>query len=423
MRKSRAQFKYILRQCKLKDNKLAADKVATKLLNKGDKCFWKEIKKLNSSNAVKAASTVNNVTGVRSITDMWKGKFHKLLNSSQDVSKKNYVLQHTNAVDNESFDRFTGCDVSEAIMLLKNGKAAGLDNLYGEHFKYAHEKLYILLNLVFNSMLIHAYLPASLMDTIIIPLVKDKRGDLTDADNYRPLAITCVASKVLEFLILNRCRHMLTSNDNQFGFKNKHSTDMCIFSLKLIIEYYMSMSSPVFICFLDASKAFDKVNHWVLFSKLLDRKVPLIIIRLLIYWYGNQCFMVQWDGSISMPFNVSNGVRQGGILSPYLFNVYTNDLSDMLNSAGVGCFINDMWINHLFYADDSVILAPTPNALQALLDICDNFANEFEITYNTKKTFCMYVKPKWFKGIYVEHFLLSKQPLSLLTCINILVYC
>jgi len=275
----------------------------------------------------------------------------------------------------------------------------GLDMLYGEHFKHAHNKINVLLALVFNCMIIHGFMPDKIMDTLLSPIVKDKKGKLADSDNYRPLAITCVASKILELLILDRYEMLLKSTDNQFGFKAKHSTDLCIFTLKQVIDYYKSMNSAVYLCFLDASKAFDKVNHWKLFEKLLLRNVPYIIVRLLVVWYQTQKFYVQWDNTLSEPFYVSNGVRQGGILSPILFNVFTNELSVMLNKASVGCHINSQPVNHLFYADDSVILAPTPQALQKLLHICESFANDVELEYNTKKTFCMAVLPKWLKSV------------------------
>ena len=73
--------------------------------------------------------------------------------------------------------------------------------------------------------------------------------------------------------------------DCQFYFKSGYSTDICIYTLKEIIHFYKSHSSPVFVCYMDATKAFDKINHWTLFNKLIDRGVPLIIVRMLYYWY------------------------------------------------------------------------------------------------------------------------------------------
>ena len=90
--------------------------------------------------------------------------------------------------------------------------------------------------------------------------------------------------------------------------------------MKQIIEFYISHDSPVYLCYLDASKAFDKLNHWHLFTKLLDRNFPCIIVRLLITWYALQTYVIKWSSALSVPFNVSNGVPQGRILSPSFFN-------------------------------------------------------------------------------------------------------
>ena len=99
----------------------------------------------------------------------------------------------------------------------------------------------------------------------IIPIVKDEKGDVTSCDNYRPIAITSIASKILELVMLTKFEDKLNTEPNQFGFKKGHSTEQCVFVLKQTIAYYRSLSSPVYVCFLDASKAFDKVNHWSLF--------------------------------------------------------------------------------------------------------------------------------------------------------------
>ena len=70
-----------------------------------------------------------------------------------------------------------------------------------------------------------------------------------------------------------------------FGFKTKHSTDMCVFLLKQAISYYNTRISPIFCVFLDPSKTFDWVNHYLLFQKLIVRNVPMCFVRLLVYWY------------------------------------------------------------------------------------------------------------------------------------------
>ena len=79
---------------------------------------------------------------------------------------------------------------------------------------------------------------------------------------------------------------------SQFGFKQAHGTEMAIFALKQTVDSYRNQDTPVYMCFLDAKKAFDRVNHWTLAKKLLDRNVSLYIVKLFIFCYREQEFMV-----------------------------------------------------------------------------------------------------------------------------------
>ena len=148
----------------------------------------------------------------------------------------------------------------------------------------------------------------------------------------------------------------LWTNDNQFGIKSGHSTDLCIYALSEFIEYFNSRSTSVYVAFLDASKAFDKISHWKLFQKLIDRNVPMYLVKILCYWYKHQVMSVRWGCSISKGFNVTNCVRQGGVLSPKLFNVYIDGLSNILNNYTTGDFLGGKRINHMPYADDLCIM-------------------------------------------------------------------
>ena len=82
---------------------------------------------------------------------------------------------------------------------------------------------------------------------------------------------------------------------------------------------------------------------------------------------------------------MANGVRQGGILSPILFNVYIDDLSRQLNECTTGCIVGDQVVNHLMYADDLVLLCPYSAGLQELLRICTQYGRKFDINYIPKR--------------------------------------
>ena len=91
------------------------------------------------------------------------------------------------------------------------------------------------------------------------------------------------------------------------------------------------------------------------------------IVRILVYWYSFQKVYIRWGSAISADFTVGNGVRQGGILSPHLFNIYMDDLSSKLNACNTGCMNGPNVVNHLMYADDLVIFTPASRGLPTLL--------------------------------------------------------
>ena len=103
---------------------------------------------------------------------------------------------------------------------------------------------------------------------------------------------------------------------------------------------------------------------------------------------------IQWNGVCSKTFEVLNGVKQRGIISPILFCVYIDDLLLLPAKSGVGCFIGNWFIGALAYADDIVLLAPSASAMRAMLHSCDTFAEQYNVIFNVSKSKCMFFPPK-----------------------------
>ena len=231
----------------------------------------------------------------------------------------------------------------------------------------------------------------SLLKTTIVPVIKNKCGSLTDCNNYRPIAIATITSKLLESIILLKCEEYFFTSDNQFGFKAGHSTEFCIYSLLECIDFYKKRNTTVFVTFLDASKAFDRVI--MLFTKLIDKNVPLFVVKLLMFWYTKQDMKVRWGNTLSSSFQVGNGVKQGGILSPVLFNIYMDKLSMTLNNTAIGGQIGGQLLNHLCYVDDMCLISISSAGMQELLNVCHSYSIEHSLLYNKNKSYSLCFKP------------------------------
>ena len=172
-----------------------------------------------------------------------------------------------------------------------------------------------------------------------------------------------------------------------FGYK---CCDICLTYFSIFVRYNNSIwflnGCKVYSAFLDASKAADKVLHNGLYKKLLDRKAPLCFVLLLMNWYSKVHCAVRWNGFMGEWFPILCGVRQGGVLSPYLFSVYVNDLIFELRNSGSGAHIGKLLIGCVLYADDIVLMSPSCRGLQRLVRICEQYGLKWDIKFNPCKS-------------------------------------
>ena len=157
--------------------------------------------------------------------------------------------------------------------------------------------------------------------SVTVPTPKGNK-DVSKTSNYRPIALSSNFSKILERVILSLCQSFFSTSVLQFGFKPGHSTTLCSAMVKNVVSWYIHNGSPVLGCFLGSSNAFDLIDHGIHFYTFMKRGLISPIFRFLASWYSMQKMQVRWDKSLSEPVSVSNGVRQGSVLSPFCSDIY-----------------------------------------------------------------------------------------------------
>ena len=268
---------------------------------------------------------------------------------------------------------------------MTKGKSPGHDGFNIELLKYAGPRLSEILAQFYNVCLSHSFMPAEMMKTFVVPIAKNKTGDLADKANYRPISLATVISKVLDSMLNTQLNKYINLHDNQFGFQPGLSTESAVLGLKNAVTYYTKRKTPIYACFLDLSKAFDLVSYDMLWGKMEQANMPSELINIFKYWYRSQVNYVRWAGVLSRPYRLECGVRQGGLSSPTLFNLYVNELLGELGSTRLGCYIDGICMNNLSYADDMVLLSASICGLRKLIAICEAYAGRHGLIYNKKK--------------------------------------
>jgi hypothetical protein len=287
---------------------------------------------------------------------------------------------------------------------MKLHKAPGIDGIETEHLLYSHPVISILLCQLFNSMLHCGRVPNDFQIGIIIPVVKDANADVSASNNYRGITLSPTISKLFELCIMEKFGHLFDSSDLQFGFKKSLGCSNAIFAVQSVTDYFSKHGSTVNVCALDMSKAFDKVNHFALYTKLIKCNIPLDLLHLLINWYDKCSALVRWNGALSRCVELLCGVRQGGVLSPILFALYVDNIIVRLRYANLGCSIHNVYIGCVMYADDLLLLSASVSTLQRMINICADEISYLDMRFNVSKSAVIRVGKRF------------KQRCSSLTC-------
>lgn len=395
MKLTKKQYVYANRRNKRKQDVVRKEKMATAIANDNMRDFFKEVKKLEPK--INVPVPIDGIIESKAIAQHFASKYDGLFNSvpsDPDVmlSIRKYIDDCKLAKNSDRVVKFN--EVFEAIKTLKCNKSDGSEGFMSNHLILSCDRFIANISMLFTAMLTHGYQPRKLLEGTIESIPKDKRKDLCMSSNYRGITLCNSISKLFDMIILSRYSDNLSTSELQFAFKSKHSTAMCTLVLKEIVRYYSNNGSKTYSCYIDATKAFDRVRYDKLFGLLIERGIPPIIVRVMLNLYERQCLKTHWRGFVSDEFRTSNGIRQGGVISPVLFCIYIDELLTRLERHGEGCWVGNQFYGAIGYADDLTLLAPTVSGLSKMIKVCEDFSNEYNVKYNPDKTVCMLFSKK-----------------------------
>ena len=375
--------------CKLKKRSLK-NNILNSLLSLQDtnpKAFWTLLKNMDDESSTDSP-------GMSIPSKHWYDYFHKLSVTEQrqlppDLHNEFNDLEKQSLSTNSALNMpITISEVKQIIKRIKINKAPGDDQILPEMVKYGQPVILTALTKLFNIVLKSKVFPDNWNISLQSPL--HKGGDPLDTNNYRGISLISCLGKCFTAIMAERLYYFVNSTaklgKEQCAFRKGYRTTDNIFCLKSIINKYINNTKgKLYACFIDFRKAFDCVWREALFYKLLKLGIDGNFYQIIKSMYTSTTAKVKLANGVSDVFSPNMGIKQGDCLSPLLFNLFINDISDhLVNTDPVK--IGNIDLSHLLFADDLLLLSKSKTGLQNALDSLYNYCDTWGLTVNLQKT-------------------------------------
>ena len=369
------------------------------------KYFWHLVRKARKGSKKKICPIRNDagelVTQTGEICEAWAEHYEALAtpkdNSEYDEKFRHSTEQVVRNIEQEKIIwgnglykvPFSRDEVKKALSLMKKNKAGGWDGITVEHLLYGGEKCVKFLTKLCNLLVKRKYVPEHFKKGIKIPLYKGGGKDSTCRDNHRGITLLPVISKFYETLLLQRVKPWFEKVVNKRqGAAQRHSSSLhTSLVLQEAITHLTEGGSTAYVCLLDTKQAFDCV--WIngLFAQLYRRGIDYDLWWILKAYYDNFKCTVRINNELSRWFHIKQGVHQGGVLSPKLYQVFIDSLFEMLDSEGVQYLMYGKLICHdVAYADDVALVSIGPSNLQHNMDVTYRHSRMWRYDHHAKKS-------------------------------------
>ena len=330
-----------------------------------------------------------------------KDKDGKILTKKEDILKRwadfyenlyhdTPVATYIDDANEDEIPPILRIEVETAINNMKNSKSPGLDNIHTEYLKAGGDPLIDALLMLFNRILITKEIPQSFKEALIVVIYKKKCR--LDCENYRPISLLSHIYKLFISIIAARVKSDLYASlpETQAAYRPGRGTIDQIIALEQIIEKSIEFNNPVFIAFIDFTKAFDSIKLSCLWKLLEKTSLNKRYISLLKLTYDDSTAAIKTDIGTSETIKILKGVKQGDILSAILFClVITAVISKAENECDSGFSIGGQLLSNLSYADDIAAVSKSQIDLQNFLNSLARHATEVGLSINVSKTECM----------------------------------
>ena len=346
------------------------------------KMFWKEVKRARKGES-KKEECVKDVNGEvlserRRVLARWGEYFGNLLNVADERRPEIAAVGGGRMTRSErSMNEAIGkVEVRAAVKRLKAGKAAGMDGIPGECIKSGGEPIVEWLVRLFNGCFESGCVPGDWKSACIVPLYKGK-GDTRECGSYRGISLLSVVGKVYGRVLIERVIECTDGaiGGEQCGFRKGMGCTDQVFAVRQICEKKLEKHQEVFWAFMDLEKAYDRIDREALWQVLGVYGVGGCVLRGIQSFYVGSRACVRVGKDLSEGFEVNVGLRQGCVMSPWLFNVYMDGVvrEVKMRTLGRGLEMKGMngceWeVSQLLFADDTALVASTEERLQRLVD-------------------------------------------------------